>query len=102
LNEIEEHYVWDLLRKLFQSNLMKIGQNLNYDLTKLLPFIGEPAPPWYDLMMAHHLIEPELPHTLAFMTSLYTWPPVNYYKDDPKDEEKSWKQMTSSETLWFI
>ncbi len=51
-------------------------------------------------MMAHHLIEPELPHTLAFQTSLYTWPVINYYKDDPKDEEKSWKYTTSSERLW--
>lgn len=99
-NEFEEWHIWELLKELFQSDALKIGQNLNYDLSKLLPFIGEPSPPWYDLMMAHHLIEAELPHTLAFMTSLYTWPVVNYYKDDPKDEEKSWKHLTSSETLW--
>ena len=94
----EEHYIWGLLRTLLQGDQLKIGQNLNYDFTKLLPFIGEPAPPWYDLMIAFHLLEPELPHTLAFMTSLFT--DVNYYKDDPKDEEKSWKYTTSSERLW--
>lgn len=99
-NEFEEWHIWELLKGLFQGDQLKIGQNLNYDLSKLLPFIGEPSPPWYDLMMAHHLLEAELPHTLAFMTSLYTWPVVNYYKDDPKDEEKSWKHTTSSETLW--
>jgi len=96
--EQEEYYIWDLLRDLLQGDQLKIGQNLNYDFTKLLPFIGEPAPPWYDLMVAFHLLEPELPHTLAFMTSLFT--DVNYYKDDPKDEEKSWKYTTSSERLW--
>lgn len=96
--EQEEHYIWDLLRELFQGDQLKIGQNLNYDFTKLLPFIGEPAPPWFDCMIAFHLLEPELPHTLAFMTSLFT--DVNYYKDDPKDEEKSWKYTTSSERLW--
>jgi uracil-DNA glycosylase family 4 len=98
--ELEEWHIWELLRELFQGDQLKIGQNLNYDLSKLLPFIGEPAPPWCDLMMAHHLLEAELPHSLAFMTSLYTWPPVNYYKDDPKDEDKSWKYTTSSEMLW--
>lgn len=99
-NEYEEWHIWEMLRELFQGDQLKIGQNLNYDLSKLLPFIGEPSPPWYDLMMAHHLLEAELPHTLAFMTSLDTWPVVNYYKDDPKDEEKSWKYTTSSEKLW--
>ena len=97
---LEENEIWMLLKELFQGDSLKIGQNLNYDLTKLLPFIGEPSPPWYDLMMAHHLIEAEFPHTLAFMTSLYTFPVVNFYKDDPKDEEKSWKHLTSSEILW--
>jgi uracil-DNA glycosylase family 4 len=99
-NPFEEWHIWDLIRKVFQGDHLKIGQNLNYDLSKLLPFIGEPSPPWYDLMMAHHLVEADLPHSLGFMTSLYTWPPVNYYKDDPKDEEKSWKYTTSSERLW--
>jgi len=97
-SEQEEFYIWELLRQLLRGDQLKIGQNLNYDFTKLLPFIGEPSPPWYDLMVAYHLLEPELPHTLAFMTSIYT--DVNYYKDDPKDEEKSWKYTTSSERLW--
>lgn len=98
--EGDEIYIWELVRELFQTDLLKIGQNLNFDLSKLLPFIGEPSPPWFDLMLAHHLIDPELPHTLAFITSLYTNPTVNYYKDDPKDEEKSWRFTTSSEQLW--
>lgn len=94
----DEFHIWSLLRDLLQGDQLKIGQNLNYDFTKLLPFIGEPAPPWYDLMVAFHLLEPELPHTLAFMVSMFT--DGNYYKDDPKDEEKSWKYTTSSERLW--
>ena len=94
----DEIYIWGLLQTLFANSSLKIGQNINYDLTKLLPFIGEPSPPWCDLMVAYHLIEPELPHSLAFMLSIYT--DINYYKDDPKDEELSWKYMTSSEQLW--
>ena len=98
--QLEEIFIWEMLRELFQKDHLKVGQNLNYDFTKLLPFIGEASPPWYDMMVAHHLIEAELPHSLAFLCSLYTWPTVNYYKDDPKDEEKGWKYSTSSEKLW--
>lgn len=94
----EEIFVWSLLRDLFQNDALKIGQNLAYDLTYLTNFIGEPTPPWYDTMVAHHCIDPELPHTLAFLTSIYT--DVPYYKDDPKDEGESWKYVSSSEQLW--
>ena len=49
-------------------------------------------------MVAHHCIDPELPHDLAFITSIYT--DIPYYKDDPKDEGESWKYVSSSEQLW--
>ncbi len=95
----DEVYVWYLIRQLLLNpNILKIGQYLLYDMTVLFPFIGEMAPPWFDTNVAHHLIDPELPHTLAFMTSTYT--DVNYYKDDPKDEGESWKFVSSSEQLW--
>ncbi len=94
----DEIYVWRLLSVLFQTDCLKIGQNISYDLTYLLPYIGEPSPPWYDLMVAHHCLDPELPHTLAFITSIYT--DIPYYKDDPKDEGESWKYVSSSEQLW--
>ena len=96
--ELEERTVWLLLQRLFSSPLLKIGQFMSYDLTMLRPFIGEASPPWFDCNVAHHLLDPELPHTLAFMTSVYT--DVPYYKDDPKDKGESWKYMSSSEQLW--
>lgn len=96
---LEEIFVWNMLQGLLHDpHILKIGQYLLYDFTMLAPFIGMPAPPWFDTNVAHHLIDPELPHTLAFMTSVYV--DVNYYKDDPKDESESWKYMTSSEQLW--
>ena len=95
----DEVYIWKMLQDLFLSGEgIKIGQNINFDLTKLLPFLGEPSSPWCDLMVAYHLLEPELPHSLAFMTSIFS--DLNYYKDDPKDEDLSWKYTTSSEQLW--
>lgn len=97
-DEMTEMMVWAELYSLFGSGLLIIGQFLLYDFTKLRPFVGLPIPPWFDTNVAHHTIDPELPHTLAYMTSIYT--DVNYYKDDPKDEGESWKTMSSSETLW--
>jgi uracil-DNA glycosylase family 4 len=94
----DELYIWSLLRQLFQSSALKIAQNITFDLTFLAPFIGEPSPPWYDLMVAHHTIDPELPHSLAYMTSIYT--DVPYYKDDPKDKDEGWSLKTPSEVLW--
>jgi len=94
----EESIIWSLLEQLFQSDALKIGQNINYDLTFLFPFIGEASPPWYDLMVAHYVLDPELPHSLAFLTSIYT--DIPYYKDDPKDEGETWATYTPSERLW--
>jgi uracil-DNA glycosylase family 4 len=94
----DEYYVWGQLRRIWNSSLLKISQYGWYDYSMLAPFLGEPAPPWYDLFVAHHTVDPELPHTLAYLTSIYS--DVNYYKDDPKDEDKTWSNMTSSEVLW--
>ena len=35
---------------------------------------------WYDTLLAHHTLYPQLPHGLGFLTSQYTTHP--YYKDD--------------------
>ena len=97
-NRNDEFYVWGQMRRIWHSRLLKITQYGWYDYSMLRPFLGEPAPPWYDLFVAHHTIDPELPHTLAYMTSIYT--DIPYYKDDPKDDDKTWGNMTSSEVLW--
>lgn len=39
-------------------------------------------PIWFDTMLAHHTLYPTLPHSLGFLTSIYTNHP--YYKDDGK------------------
>lgn len=49
---------------------------------------------WYDTMLAHHLLYPGLPHSLAFLTSRYTTHP--YYKDD-KD---FWKALGDPDRFW--
>jgi uracil-DNA glycosylase family 4 len=49
---------------------------------------------WFDTMLAHHTLYPGFPHSLAFLTSQYTWHP--YYKDEGKD----WREGGHIDTFW--
>jgi len=93
--EETERQIWIQLKKVFNSPYVKIGQNLKFDLTFLWPLLDKISPPFYDTLLAHHLLEPDLPHDLAFLTSIYT--SFNYYKD----ELKEWHETKSLETLGF-
>lgn len=77
--------VWRLLIEFFERPGLKlIGQNFKYDHTKLLAPCGFPVPdPYADTMLMAHTINPELPRSLAFLTSIYTREP--YYKDEGRE-----------------
>lgn len=84
--ESDELVVWEHLRRLMSSpDVLKIGHNaFRYDNIFLYRYWnGLPAPPWFDTLLGHAMIFPDLPHDLAFLTSIYTDQP--YYKDDVKD-----------------
>lgn len=71
-----------LFRQLLGSDVPKIGQNLMYDSTMLDQngiFMKNIV---FDTMIAQHILLPDLPKSLQFMTSIYTDMP--YYKDDGK------------------
>ncbi len=50
--------------------------------------------PWFDTLLAHHAMYPQLPHNLGFLTAQYTTHP--YYKDEGED----WKESGDIDTLW--
>jgi len=57
----------------------------------------------YDTMIGAHVLEPELPYSLAYLTTLYT--DQAYYKDKgksaiPDDEEKGWSEKVDRQTLY--
>ena len=64
--------VVDIFRPLFESDtIMKVGQNLKYDLEVLHNYgIVLHAPMW-DTMIAHYLIQPELRHNMDYMAETY-------------------------------
>ena len=51
--------------------ILKIGQNLKYDLEVLRNYDVQLQGPMWDTMIAHYLIQPELRHNMDFMAEVY-------------------------------
>ena len=51
--------------------ILKIGQNLKYDLEVLHNYDIELKGPMWDTMIAHYLIQPELRHNMDYMAEIY-------------------------------
>lgn len=79
-NESEETALWHYIAEaLWDRNLGKIAQNVNYDSTYLDRHGCILRNLVMDTMNAHHCCYPETPKSLEFLTSIYTR--YNYYKD---------------------
>lgn len=53
------------------ENVKKVGQNLKYDLIVLKNYGIEVAGIYFDTMLAHYLLAPELRHNMNFMSETY-------------------------------
>jgi uracil-DNA glycosylase family 4 len=82
----QEEYIWSLMCDLFDSDIDMVGQNIfTFDIPKLLE-VGVHirrtnafgASRAHDTLIRHHNIATELPHSLAFLGSIYT--DIPYYK----------------------
>ena len=69
----DEMRVFGALAKLFVSGCEKIGQNV---FTFDIPIMEEVglmvASPVHDTLIMHHVLDPEMPHSLNFLGSIYT------------------------------
>ena len=62
----------ELLRPLFESeNILKIGQNLKYDISMLAQYDISVRGKMFDTMLAHYLIEPEQRHNMDYLAEVY-------------------------------
>jgi DNA polymerase-1 len=52
-------------------DILKIGQNIKYDAIMLKWYGIELKGKWFDTMVAHYLIEPELRHNMDYMAETY-------------------------------
>lgn len=53
------------------KTITKIGQNIKYDILVMKNYGIEVAPPYFDTMLAHYLIEPDLKHNMDFLSETY-------------------------------
>ena len=62
----------NIFKPLYENpKIVKVGQNLKYDLEVLRNYGIELKGPMWDTMIAHYLIQPELRHNMDFMAEIY-------------------------------
>ena len=62
----------ELLRPLFENeNILKIGQNLKYDISMLAQYGICVNGKMFDTMLAHYLLEPEQRHNMDYLAEVY-------------------------------
>ncbi len=98
----EAQKVMEEFREVFaDENIVKIGQNIKYDMLMLSNYGIEVKGPLFDTMLAHYLIQPEIKHNLDYLCEIY----LNYEKIPTENliGEKGKNQITmrsvSSEKL---
>ncbi len=62
----------NIFKPLFENpEIVKVGQNLKYDLQVLANYDVQLCGPMWDTMIAHYLIQPELRHNMDYMAEVY-------------------------------
>jgi DNA polymerase-1 len=110
----EAQKIVDEFRHLFENeSIEKIGQNIKYDAIVLKNYHCELRGPYWDTMLAHYLIEPELRHNMNYMAeTLLNYSPVKIeeligpkgpkqrsMRDVPLDEIKEYAAEDADITL---
>jgi len=71
-NREEAVKIVNLFKPLYESpKILKIGQNIKYDLEVLRNYNVQLQGPMWDTMIAHYLIQPELRHNMDYMAETY-------------------------------
>lgn len=71
-NRNEAQKVIEIFRPVYENDeILKVGQNLKYDLEVLRNYGIELKGKMWDTMIAHYLIQPELHHNMDYMAEIY-------------------------------
>lgn len=71
-NRVEAQKIVDLFKPIFENeNVLKIGQNLKFDVLMLKQYGVEVKGELFDTMIAHYLIQPELRHGMDALAEQY-------------------------------
>ena len=62
----------EIFRPIYESDhILKVGQNIKYDLTVLANYGIHLHAPMFDTMLAHYLVQPELRHNMDYLAEIY-------------------------------
>ena len=71
-NREEALQIVNIFKPVYESDeILKVGQNLKYDLEVLRNYGIELKGKMWDTMIAHYLIQPELHHNMDYMAEIY-------------------------------
>ncbi len=69
--EAAQHMV-QIFSSIYENDkILKVGQNLKYDLTVLANYGIQLKTPLFDTMLAHYLVQPELRHNMDYLAEIY-------------------------------
>ena len=71
-DDAEAKSILEKFRPVFESeSIIKIGQNIKYDLNIIKNYGLDLKGPIFDTMLAHYLIEPDLRHGMDYLSGIY-------------------------------
>ena len=71
-NREEALRIVNIFKPIYEDpEILKVGQNIKYDLEVLRNYNIHLAGPMWDTMIAHYLIQPELRHNMDFLAEVY-------------------------------
>jgi len=88
IRDYNEPTMRSALLQLFGSTLLKIGHNVMFDISHMQACGFPVPPPWFDTMIAHHLVLSDVQNDLGYVSSLYTRIPY-------------WKHMMRQDLFWY-
>jgi DNA polymerase-1 len=71
-NRSEAQKIVDRFRPVFENReIMKVGQNIKYDMLVLANYGVQLQGPLFDTMVAHYVLQPELRHNMDYLAEIY-------------------------------
>lgn len=68
----EAEKIVSIFKPLYENErILKVGQNIKYDIEVLRHYGVEVKGPMFDTMIAHYLLQPELRHNMDYMAEVY-------------------------------
>jgi DNA polymerase-1 len=71
-SEKETRDILEILRSVFENtSILKIGQNMKFDIQILAKYDIEVKGPFFDTMIAHYLLEPDMRHNMNLLSETF-------------------------------